>query len=193
MLWGGIGILFLFWTSFSAMVPKGKPGPEKVVARNLIIGEMKKFEPAFPPRGTPLVQFEGPEGKLDLSEFRGKVVLVNLWATWCPPCIHELPSLDQLHAAFPSEDFEVVAIAIEPRMKERGPAFFERIGIEHLALYSDPRLEFMSLLGGRNNLPVSILYDAKGNEIGRLEGDADWNSKEARALIQAVIDGQKLS
>ncbi len=193
-IWGGLGTVFVLWMSFSAMIPKGKPGPEKTISRDLLTGEMRNFERAFPPRGMPLTPFQGPDGEVALRDFRGKVVLVNLWATWCPPCVEELPSLDALQASFDFDDFAVVAIAAEPRMAKRGPAFFDRLGIENLVLYADPRLEFAgTALGSIAGLPVSILYDKNGNELGRLQGGADWSSAEAQALIRAAIAGQKLS
>ena len=192
-IWGGIGLLALVWISGSAMIPQGKPAPENREVRNLLTGAMRDFEPAFPPRGATTVMFKGPEGEASLRDFRGKVVLVNVWATWCGPCIEELPSLDRLHQSFDRRDFEVVAIAAEPRVEERARAFFDRLGISALDIYTDETLRFATGLGGTGALPISVLYDQKGNEIGRLLGGADWSSPEAKALIQAVIDGRDVS
>jgi thiol-disulfide isomerase/thioredoxin len=193
IIWMWLGGLFLAWVLVSSMIPKNKPGPAEVVDRSYITGEMRDFELAILPRGTPYTEFEGPDGTTTLSDFRGKVVLVNLWATWCAPCLEELPWLDGLNAELGGEDFEVVAIAVEPRVKERAAAFLERLEVKTLDIYTDESMQFAFSMGGVDVLPLSILYDAKGNEIGRLTGGADWESPEAKALIQAVIDGQKIS
>ncbi len=192
-VWGGLGTLGLLWISFSAMIPQGKPGVSQEVVQNLLVGEMREFELAFPPRGTPLNDFDGPEGRTNLKDFRGKVILVNFWATWCAPCVEELPSLDRLQAELGGDDFSVVAIAAEGRMQERGPAFFDKLGIAELALYADPRLGLARDMGATTALPLSILYDAKGNEIGRFLGGADWSSPEAIALVKAVIENKQIS
>ncbi|MCI5043511.1 MAG: TlpA family protein disulfide reductase [Aquisalinus sp.] len=194
MIWGGVGALIVLWVSVSAMIPQGKPGQVTEIDRDLLVGEMADFELAFPPRGAPLTRFQGPEGETELAKFKGKTVLVNLWATWCPPCVDELPSLDALQAEIGSDDFVVVAIAAEPRMEERGPPFLARLGVENLGLYHDPRLEFVNTtLGANPTLPVSILYDSRGREVGRLNEGADWNSPEAQSLIKAVMDGEDIS
>lgn len=190
MVWAALGALILAFVLVTAMIPKGKPGAG-VGARHALSGEMNDFAPAFPPRKAPLVAFNTPDGgETSLRDFRGKVVLVNVWATWCAPCLEELPSLDELQARLGGEAFQVVAIAAEPRAEERARRFFDRNGIDHLTLYSDPLLSFATTMGGTNVLPVSVLYDARGNEIGRLVGGADWASPEAEALVRAAIAGR---
>ena len=189
IIWMTIGGAVLAWILISSMIPQGRPGQVIEVSNDLITGEMSDFELTFPPRGAPYTQFAGPDGPMTISDFRGQVVLVNLWATWCPPCIEELPWLDQLNQEIGGEDFQVVAIAVEPRVEERARAFLERLGVSSLELYTDETLQFATALGGADALPVSILYDERGREVGRLTGSAHWSSDEAKALIQAVIDG----
>jgi thiol-disulfide isomerase/thioredoxin len=113
--------------------------------------------------------------------------LVNFWATWCAPCLKELPSLDALEAKLGGRKFEVVAIAADPRGPIAAAEYLDRLEITNLKLYADPRLIFATSIGGANVLPVSILYDAKGREVGRLVGEADWTSPEALRLIQSAI------
>ena len=139
------------------------------------------------PRGSPDIAFDYEGAAVRLSDFRGKVILVNFWATWCAPCLKELPSLDALQDQLGGRKFEVIAIAADPRGPEVAQEYLDRLNIANLKLYADPRLIFASAIGGANVLPVSILYDAKGNEIGRLVGDADWTSPEAIRLVESAI------
>ncbi|MDX1781211.1 MAG: TlpA disulfide reductase family protein [Thalassovita sp.] len=126
-----------------------------------------------------------------LADYRDKYVLVNFWATWCAPCRAEMPALDALQQAYGGESFEVVTIATgrnpPPAMKK----FFADAGVSNLPLHRDPKQKLargMAVMG----LPVSVLLNPEGREIGRLMGDADWNSEDAHALIEALIaaDGQ---
>jgi thiol-disulfide isomerase/thioredoxin len=195
LIWGGLGLVVLAFVYVSAMLPadgnrsnnqeSGKPR-----FQSLLIGEMAKFEPAFPPRKAPFYRFDSPKGEIDLSEFRGKTVLVNLWATWCAPCIEEMPTLDALQAQMGGDDFAVVAIAAGPQGKMPADQFLARHELSNLTLYTDADLDFSGNMGFSSGLPLSILYNAKGEEIGRFSGSANWTSPEAIALIEAVIDGR---
>lgn len=189
IIWGGVGALFLLYVIVSASVqPRNAPADTPVDFAALLTGEMADFTLAFPPRGMPEAPFEGPGGEtLTLADFRGRVLLVNFWATWCAPCLKELPSLDALQAAFSDAPFEVVAVAADPRGPEVAREFLDRLEIAHLKLYADPTLRLAASSGGAAVLPISILYDAKGQEIGRLAGEADWSSEDARALIRAAL------
>jgi thiol-disulfide isomerase/thioredoxin len=153
----------------------------------LLVGEVADFAFALSRQKAPGIAFELDGAPVALDDFAGKVVLVNFWATWCAPCLKELPSLDALERALGGPDFQVVAVAADARDPEIAREFLDRLGVAHLKLYRDPMLRLTSAIGGANALPVSILYDARGREIGRLVGEADWSSDEAQRLIIAAI------
>lgn len=123
---------------------------------------------------------------LTLQDKRGKILLVNFWATWCAPCVEEMPALDALQGALGSEDFEVVAVSMDQRIED-AQAFYERHELAHLGLYHDQALS-AALAAGARGLPLSVLYDRNGVELGRLDGAAEWNGEDARALLAAAIE-----
>ncbi len=126
-------------------------------------------------------------GLVNLADKRGKVVLLNLWATWCPPCVREMPSLDRLQAAFGGPDFEVVALSQDRAGAQVVTPFYERLGLTSLEKYLDPTtraLRAFNVLG----LPTTILIDREGNEAGRVTGPAEWDSDAAVALIRHYVD-----
>ncbi|MEM9320095.1 MAG: TlpA disulfide reductase family protein [Pseudomonadota bacterium] len=128
------------------------------------------------------------DGSHALADFEGQVVLLNFWATWCAPCREEMPSLDALQQELGGEDFQVVTLATGRNPPQAVRRFFEEEGIEALPTYLDPRQNLareMTVFG----LPITVIIDREGREIGRLRGDADWHSAEAVALLQAIIDG----
>ncbi len=189
MIVGGAGVLWLVYVIIAASVKPRDDAPPSALAmdRSLLVGEMADFEYAFPPRSAPEIPFEYEGAAISLNKFRGKAVLVNFWATWCAPCLKELPSLDVLQGRLGGRKFQVVAIAADPQGPKTAQAYLDRLGIENLALYADPRLAMATSIGGANVLPVSVLYDAKGREVGRLIGEADWSSPEAQRLVESAL------
>jgi len=139
----------------------------------------------------PKLEFTGPNGeKLTLDHFRGKTILLNLWATWCVPCRTEMPSLDQLQAESGNGQFEVVAINIDQRNLDRPKAFLNEIHISHLAYYADPSADtFQSLktIGKAFGMPTSLIISPQGCELATLAGPADWASTDAQAFIKAAV------
>jgi thiol-disulfide isomerase/thioredoxin len=152
-------------------------------------GDMEKLvflaAPAEVPQ-TPFTDIDGAEHTL--SQFQGKYVLVNFWATWCAPCRKEMPMLSALQSEFGGDNFEVVTIATGRNSVPGIQKFFAEIGVSNLPLYLDPKQQLardMAILG----LPISIILDPEGREIARMRGDATWDGDSAKAIIAALISG----
>ena len=127
-------------------------------------------------------------GEFTLSDFKGKHVLVNFWATWCAPCRKEMPMLSELQSEFGGDSFEVVTIATGRNDLAGIKRFLDEIEVDNLPLYLDPKQTLardMAVLG----LPITLILDPEGNEIARMRGDAEWNSESAKAIISALIGG----
>ncbi len=139
------------------------------------------------PAAVPDIRFEDGGGKpRTLADFRGKVVLLNIWATWCAPCRKEMPTLDRLQAELGGPDFEVVALSMDRAGPEQVKKFFAETGVKHLALNIDVSAKAMFTLGAPG-LPMTLLIDRKGGEIGRLIGPAEWDSPEMVDFIRGRI------
>jgi thiol-disulfide isomerase/thioredoxin len=138
----------------------------------------------------PSVAFQNASGQaVNLENFRGRVVLLNLWATWCLPCRKEMPALDRLQAALGSPDFEVVALSIDRAGSAASKKFLDSTGATNLALYVDPTAKLATDFKAIG-LPATILIGRDGREIGRLLGPAAWDAPDAQALIKNAIAGK---
>jgi thiol-disulfide isomerase/thioredoxin len=139
----------------------------------------------------PDLAFQDAAGKpLSLAHWRGRTVLLNLWATWCVPCRQEMPALDALQQRLGSPGFEVVAVNIDTRDPDKPKAWLKELGIEKLAYYADPTAKtFQDLkeIGRAFGMPTTLLVDKQGCEIGTIAGPAEWASDDAVKLIQAAI------
>lgn len=146
------------------------------------------FQRNEPPKALGRVLFNDAEGNpVTLADKRGRVVLMNFWATWCPPCVREMPSLARLQEKFPTSEFEVVLISLDRDASVIAP-FYERLGLTNFAAYHDPRSRLSRQLAVAG-LPTTLLIDSNGNEIGRVVGPAEWDSPVAVALIRKYIVG----
>jgi thiol-disulfide isomerase/thioredoxin len=139
------------------------------------------------PRAVPDLAFEDDAGrKRKLSEFRNKVVLLNIWATWCAPCREEMPALDRLHHQLGGPGFEVLALSIDAGGAAAVKQFYDEIGIRSLAIYVDPGMRAMGGLAVVG-LPTTLLLDRQGREIGRRIGPAPWDGPEAVRMISSYM------
>ena len=145
-----------------------------------------KFAVHDAPVTLPEISFEDADGQpRTLAEFSGKVVLLNIWATWCVPCRNEMPTLDRLQAEVGGLGFEVVALSID-RSPDVVKQFFTEIGIAHLTLNIDKSSKAMFALGVFG-LPTTLLIDRKGKEVGRLIGPAEWDAPDMVAFIRRHV------
>jgi thiol-disulfide isomerase/thioredoxin len=150
-------------------------------------GHMAAFVFKKEPETLPEARFQDANGaEKTLADWRGKVVLLNLWATWCTPCRKEMPALDRLQKELGSPKFEVVAISIDRTGLAGARKFLDETGVKNLALYADQTTRLNSALKAVG-LPTTVLLDAEGREIGRLVGPAEWDSEEAKRLIRSVL------
>jgi thiol-disulfide isomerase/thioredoxin len=154
-------------------------------------GEVAAVNVAKSPLKVPDFAFQDASGKpLTLANWRGRTVLLNLWATWCVPCRKEMPALDALQQKLGSPDFQVVAINIDTRDPEKPKAFLKELGIDKLAYYADPTaktFQDLKAIGRAFGMPTTLLVDAQGCEIGTIAGPAEWASDDAVKLIQAAL------
>ena len=154
-------------------------------------GEVAAVNVAKSPLRIPDLAFQDAAGKpLTLAAFRGRTVLLNLWATWCVPCRKEMPTLDALQGKLGGPDFQVVAVNIDTRNPDKPKAFLKELGISKLAYYADPdakTFQDLKSIGRAFGLPTTVLIDAHGCEIGSIAGPAEWASEDAIKLIKAAL------
>jgi thiol-disulfide isomerase/thioredoxin len=157
----------------------------------LVHGEVAAFSLAQAPFRVPDLAFKDAAGHdRSLADWRGRTVLVNLWATWCVPCRTEMPALDTLEADLGGPQFEVVAVNIDTRDPEKPLAFLKGIGIKHLGYYSDDSakvFEDLKTAGKAFGMPTTLIVDPAGCEIGSMAGPADWASENGVKLVRAAI------
>jgi thiol-disulfide isomerase/thioredoxin len=154
-------------------------------------GEVAALTMAATPLRLPDLAFSDADGKpRKLSDWRGRTVLVNLWATWCVPCRKEMPALDRLQTRLGGPDFEVVAVNIDTRDPEKPRNFLKEADLTRLSYFSDPKAKVfqdLKAIGRALGMPTSVLVDAKGCEIATIAGPADWASDDAIKLITAAM------
>jgi thiol-disulfide isomerase/thioredoxin len=143
------------------------------------------------PKPLPDLHFQDAAGKpLGLSDFRGKLVVLNLWATWCIPCRQEMTTLDRLQVQLGGPSFAVVALSMDRAGTAAVDPFFRQVKVRHLAAYLDAGGEVAGRLGVLG-LPTTLLIDAKGRELGRIVGPAEWDSAEMVAYLRNLIAHQR--
>jgi thiol-disulfide isomerase/thioredoxin len=156
-------------------------------------GQFTVVEPAQVPQPVPFENGMGEE--VTLADFRGKVVLLNFWATWCAPCIQEMPWLDEIASDRAEQLFEVVAISLDKAGRAKVIPFFQRLDLEHLEIYTDPeqRVGAINPPDGSEapfalyGMPTTYVIGKSGAVMGYMHGAVDWRSDDARTLIDYYI------
>jgi thiol-disulfide isomerase/thioredoxin len=155
-------------------------------------GEMAAVNVAEKPLRVPELTFlDGAGRERTLSEWRGRTLLLNLWATWCVPCRKEMPALDALQEKLGASDFEVVAVNIDTRDGNKPKAWFKDLGIKRLAYYADPNAKVfqdLKMVGRAFGMPTTLVIDPNGCEIGTIAGPAEWSSDDAVKLLRAALN-----
>ena len=184
VLLGAVVVSVHYWD------PGTPPGADHAgdVASPPTSGTVRNFTPTSPGRPEPIEPFFDADGHgLTLQRFAGKVVLLNLWATWCAPCLKELPSLDRLQAQLGSDDFAVVAVSVDRNGVAAVRPYFEKLKISHLPVYVEPNYRIAEALE-LQSLPASVIVGPDGLVAGTITGPVEWDAPEALALLRHYID-----
>ncbi|MBN66263.1 MAG: hypothetical protein CMM94_01675 [Rickettsiales bacterium] len=141
----------------------------------------------FAPAPMQSITFYDAAGKpVSLDDFKGEYVLLNMWATWCPPCVKEMPSLSQLQAHFEGKGLQVVAVSQDVQGAEVIRPFYEKNGIDNLPIYVDRNMKAFGVLNLRG-LPVSYIITPEGKQIAKLEGELDWADEEMITFFEGLL------
>lgn len=180
-----IGLAGVLYVTFGSAI---KPGAGGDGLQALATGSMAKLQLTKTPVSAPGVAFSGPDGRpAHLSDFRGKVVVLNLWATWCAPCVKEMPTLAKLQTDYGPRGVQVVALSQD---REQATAQARAFLATHapLTFYQDAGFAVMPTLNlPAPGFPTTVIYDKAGVQRAYLQGEADWSSPEAHAVIDKVL------
>ncbi len=150
-------------------------------------GTVRSFQKVSPPRVVADFSFYDSEGRVvRFSDFRGKVVLLNLWATWCPPCIREMPALDRLQGRLGGDSFMVLSLSLDRVGRKTVEKFFRRLKIRNLSLFVDPG-HATSAAFPIDVLPATFVLDREGRMVSFLRSFADWDAPEAEEMIRTHL------
>jgi thiol-disulfide isomerase/thioredoxin len=199
---GGIVVLALIgagagWYGFSRDHAETAQGECRIAQtktaslKPLAKGEIAALNVNSSPKPPPAIAFTGGDGQpMSLADFRGKTILVNLWATWCVPCREEMPALDKLQAELGGSDFQVVAINVDTHNPDKPKAWLQENAIRNLAYHADPAGKLLQVLqksGHVVGLPTTFVVDPAGCEIAILKGPAEWASPDALAFMRTAL------
>jgi thiol-disulfide isomerase/thioredoxin len=175
-------VLLLIGLEYGSRVPSPetavRPSAPATVSTGSASGNRLELSVFDQPHALPEVRFQDDQGRdLTLGDFRGRVMVLNVWATWCVPCRKEMPILDRLQARLGGKDFLVVALSIDRNGVEAVRGFYQEVGVENLAIYVDPSGRG-SLGLGLPGVPTTLLIDQEGRDVARKMGEAEWDGPE---------------
>lgn len=177
-----IRLILIFFCIFVSGAHRAQAGAEE-----LLQGAVKYFKLQNPHAPLPDIEFlDGGGQPVRLSQFRGKLVLLTLWATWCPYCLREMPSLNDLQAALGGPNFMVLPVSVDKGGPEIAKQFLEERSF-NLPTFSDPHSAIKTATGTRG-IPYAILIDKEGREIGRIHGETNWMAGETINLIKYFMN-----
>ena len=183
MRWARVAVLLI-----AVLLPRLGPAAESETgaADRPKLGEFVPSSAPGPAPALTLSELDG--GTVELADLKGKPVLVNLWATWCEPCLREMPSLERLQSRF-GDQLTIVAVSEDRGGDKLVAPFIAKLGLKLVKIYLDPKSAVGHAFAVRG-LPTSILIDRDGNVRGRVEGGAEWDSPKILAVIEPLIAGQ---
>jgi thiol-disulfide isomerase/thioredoxin len=184
-LWSGvtIGLAVVLYVIAELLIKSGGAPDLKSLAR----GDMKNLTVTVAGAAPPSMSILGPDGQpTDLTRLKAPVVVVNLWATWCAPCVTEMPTLAKLQAAYPGRILVVPVSMDTAKDREKARAFIAQY--PPLPFYQDPKAAMVfTITPPAEGLPTTILYGRNGREQARVSGGADWSGADAHAVIEALL------
>jgi len=196
-IWAVVGALLilmigggaLLYANRGAFIKAAAPAPEaKSELARFAVGPLARLQTPATLTPSPAYVFKTREGvDARFADFRGKVVVVNLWAMWCAPCRTEMPTLAALARAYQGRELMVLPINVDAEAGKIADAKSFIDVHEPLPLYSDPRFQLPFLMPGKGNMPQTVLLDRRGRIRASFTGEADWSSPEARALVDALL------
>ena len=179
---GRAGLAFMRFPQGASLSPVKPPAAAAADAADLDLSLVD------PPAALPALDFVDGDGRsMTLGDFRGRVILLNVWATWCVPCRKEMPTLDRLQAKLGGPDFQVVALSIDRQGMAVVKPFYQDIGLTALGSYLDQSGKATQLLHAVG-VPMTLLIDRDGREVARKMGPAEWDSPEIIAMIRRYLD-----
>lgn len=188
-----VGVLLMIVSGVATLVLLSFFSAEQTLTTNSS-ESVKSTSLRFPiheePRPLPALSFvDGNKQKRTLASFKEKLVLLNIWATWCGPCREEMPTLDRLQAQLGSKAFEVVALSIDNTVVSTIEKFYEELNLDALAVYVDPTGSAMTILNVKG-IPATLLISPQGKEIGRMLGPAEWDAPEIVETIRQYLPAE---
>ena len=185
LAWAGLGLIVILAALYGAYALLFKPHGADL--KPLARGEMAKLAIADKPAPQPITA-QGPDGRVvRLSDLKGEVVLVNLWATWCAPCVKEMPTLAQLQARYAGRPVKVLAISLDKGPEDIAKAKAFIADKAPLQFYHGEYALAFSIAPPAEGLPTTLVFDRQGRERARLSGGADWSGADADAVIDSLL------
>ena len=175
------GLVFLLVAPALGAADEGEAGiPDRI--------KLGEFVPSSPPFPAPAISLTDSGGHtVELADLKGKLVVVNLWATWCEPCLREMPSLERLQSRL-GERIAVLAVSEDRGGNKTVEPFIAKLGLKSVKVYIDPKSEVGHAFGARG-LPTSFLIGREGKVLGRVEGAAEWDSPKILGVLEPLLSG----